>query len=163
MPLRLPPLYLLCQLCLRIWLWGLAYIEVCKADSKLADRVANDCLAPRHIWWQKVNSNSLKVTGTLPEENVWSVWFALKPGPDKRCFCLRLNSSLEMWKGLIIHKAEMGWHWTESGEQREREYLESTAASLGQRNINTRDETIPKKGGVTDITGLNKSLFWGEV
>lgn len=105
-------LYLLCQLCLRIWLWGLAYIETCRADSKLAGRVANDCLAPHYIWWQEVSGNSLKVTGTVPEENVWLEWFALNLGPDKRCFCLRLNSSLQMRKGLIIHKAKMGWHWT---------------------------------------------------
>ena len=32
----------------------------------------------------------------------------LEPGPDTRCFCPRLNSSLKMWTGLIIHKAEMG-------------------------------------------------------
>lgn len=107
-----PPPPLLCQLCLRIWLWGLAYIEACRADSKLAERVANDCLAARYVWWQEVNHNSWKVTGTLPEENVWLVWFAPKPGPDKRCFCPRLNSSLEMWKGFIIHEAETGWHWT---------------------------------------------------
>lgn len=105
-------LYLLCQLCLRIWLWGLAYIETCRADSKLAGRVANDCLASHYVWWQEVSGNSLKVTGTLPEENVWLEWFAPNLGPDKRCFCLRLNSSLEMRKGLIIHKAKMGWHWT---------------------------------------------------
>ena len=103
---------LLCQLCLRIWLWGLAYIEACRADSKLAGRGANDCLASRYIWWPEVSGNSLKVTGTLPEENVWLEWFALNPGTDKRCFCLRLNSSVEMKKGLIIHKAKMGWHWT---------------------------------------------------
>lgn len=87
----LPPLYLLCQLCLRIWLWGLAYIEACRADSKLAERVANDCLAPHHVWWQEVNSNSLKVTGSLPERNVWLVWCAPKPGPDKRRSYLRLT------------------------------------------------------------------------
>lgn len=47
-PPCLPSLYLLCQLCLRIWLWGLAYIEACRADSKLAERVGNDCLpSPR--------------------------------------------------------------------------------------------------------------------
>lgn len=105
-------LSLLCQLCLRIWLWGLAYIEACRADSKLAGRGANDCLALCYIWWQEVSGNSLKVTRTLPEENVWLEWFALNLGTDKRCFCLRLNSSLEMKKGLIIHKAKMGWHWT---------------------------------------------------
>lgn len=117
-PPSLPPssslsLSLLCQLCLRIWLWGLAYIEACRADSKLAGRVANDCLVLRYVWWQEVSGNSLKVTGTSPEENVWLEWFAPNLGTDKRCFCLRLNSSLEMRKGLIIHKPKKwGWHWT---------------------------------------------------
>lgn len=103
---------LLCQLCLRIWLWGLAYIETRRADSKLAGRFANDCRALHYIRWQEVSANSFKVTGTLPEENVWLVWFALNLETVKRCFCLRLNSSLEMKKGLNIHETKMGWHWT---------------------------------------------------
>lgn len=112
-PSRFPPpssllLYLLCQLCPRIWLQGLAYIEACRADSKLAGRVANDCLAPPRVWWQGVGGISLKVTGTLPEDSLWLEQFAPNLGPDKRCFCLRLNSSPDVRKGINYSLSKNG-------------------------------------------------------